>query len=182
MNLHINLLSVNERMNCTYVKLVKGDFTENRWSKRQSGIKNLCEVILKHRFSQMYLTENPGVRNNRSNNNQIKASRTCRNRLWTVFYLCMMESSLGCNLIKTQPVVQFDEEKFKTFFRCLGVDSRMKDKGRGYGGRHIEVCCSFQYRRNTNIVKAANSLSLAVNWYWLVTNAFMQGEWGCFRE
>ena len=44
MNLHINLLSVNERMNSTYVKLVKDDFTENRWSKRQSRINNLCEV------------------------------------------------------------------------------------------------------------------------------------------
>ena len=114
MNLHINLLSVNERMNSTYVKLVKDDFTENRWSKRQSGINNLCEVILNHRFSQSVWLKTLHVRNNRSNDNQIKASRACWNRLWTVFYLCMIKSSLGCN--KTQPVVQFDEGTSKTFF------------------------------------------------------------------
>ena len=155
MNLHINLLSVNERMNSTYVKLVKDDFTENRWSKRQSGINNLCEVILNHRFSQSVWRKTLRVRNNRSINNQIKASRACWNRLWTVFYLCMTKSSLGCN--KTQPVVQFDEGTSKTFFQCQGVDSRMKNEGRGYGGRHMEVCCSYQYRPNTNIVKAVHS-------------------------
>ena len=62
---------------------------------------------------------------------------------------------LGYN--KTQPVVQFDEGTSKTFFQCQGVDSRMKNKGRGYGGRHMEVCCSYQYRPNTNIVKAVHS-------------------------